>query len=123
MREHHLLDRARDHPARTAIGAGAFTFYVVLHFAASNDLLAKTFLVSVSAVTWAFRILVVTLPVLVGAITYAWLSAVHRSEAEGVLRVPLAAFVPVEPPPTDDEGEHVEPPPGHGLYDPRSTAP
>ena len=121
--EHHLLDRARDHPARTAIGAGAFTFYVVLHFAASNDLLAKTFLVSVSAVTWAFRILVVTLPVLVGAITYAWLSAVHRSEAEGVLRVPLAAFVPVEPPPTDDEGEHVEPPPGHGLYDPRSTAP
>jgi ubiquinol-cytochrome c reductase cytochrome b subunit len=90
--EHHLLDRPRDHPVRTAIGAGAFAFYAMLLLAGSNDIVAKLFLVSVGAVTWGFRIGVVVVPVLVGLLFYWWTSAMKRSGAEDFLHVPLEAF-------------------------------
>jgi ubiquinol-cytochrome c reductase cytochrome b subunit len=90
--EHHLLDRPREHPVRTAIGATAFTFYTLLLIAGSNDIVAKLFLVSVSGVTWVMRILVVALPIVVGALFYLWLRALRRSGAESVLHVPLRAF-------------------------------
>jgi ubiquinol-cytochrome c reductase cytochrome b subunit len=92
--EHHLLDRPAGHPFRTAFGAAAFTFFLALHFAASNDLIAKVFLVPVAAVTWVFRILVVTLPVVVFAATYWYLSAYVRSGADSVLHVPAKALLP-----------------------------
>src|SRR5262249_29921489 len=38
--EHHLLDRPRDRPVRTAIGVGVLAFYVVLLIAGGQDLLA-----------------------------------------------------------------------------------
>jgi quinol---cytochrome-c reductase cytochrome b subunit len=69
--EHQLLNRPRDVPLRTAIGAGAITFYFLLFLAGSNDVLAKVLAAPVSRVTWGFRIAVVTVPFLVG-----WL--VHR---------------------------------------------
>jgi ubiquinol-cytochrome c reductase cytochrome b subunit len=120
--EHQLLDRPREHPFRTAFGAAAFTFLVTLHFAASNDLVAKFFLVPVSTVTWAFRILVVTLPVVVFAVVYSYLSAFLRSGADSILHVPGDAFLPrrvrrrvkVEP---GEPLEEIEPPPGHALFD------
>ena len=46
--EHHLLDRPRDRPVRTAIGVGALAFYVVLFIAGGNDVLASRFDVSVN---------------------------------------------------------------------------
>jgi ubiquinol-cytochrome c reductase cytochrome b subunit len=91
-REHHLLDRPREHPVRTAIGATAFVFYATLFLAGSNDVTAKALLVPVSGVTWAFRFLVVALPTFAGLLTYWWLRALERSGAEDVLHVPLAAF-------------------------------
>nr|WP_233255456.1 ubiquinol-cytochrome c reductase cytochrome b subunit [Naasia lichenicola] len=42
-REHHLLDRPRNAPTRTAIGAAGITFYCGLFFAASSDLIATHF--------------------------------------------------------------------------------
>ena len=59
---HHLLDRPRDNPTRTAIGAMALTFYVLLFAAGGNDALAGTFKMSVNAVTWFFRGAVFVLP-------------------------------------------------------------
>jgi hypothetical protein len=56
--------------------------------------MAKEFLVQVAAVTWVFRILVVTLPVVVFGLTYWYLSAFVRSGARSVLRVPATAFIP-----------------------------
>jgi ubiquinol-cytochrome c reductase cytochrome b subunit len=94
--EHHLLDRPREHPFRTAFGAGALSFFLALHFAASNDIVAKLFLVSVGAVTWAFRILVVTLPPCVFALTYWYLSAFRRSGADSLLHVPAEALLPAK---------------------------
>ena len=41
-REHHLLDRPRDAPHRTAAGAAAITFVAVLFLGGSQDVIAGT---------------------------------------------------------------------------------
>jgi ubiquinol-cytochrome c reductase cytochrome b subunit len=69
-REHHLLDRPRDRPGRTAIGVGVLGFYVVLFLAGGSDVLADTFNLSVNAVLWTFRIGVFVVPVLAAALTH-----------------------------------------------------
>ncbi len=60
--EHHLLDRPRDRPRRTALGVAVLTFYVVLFVAGGNDVIAAQFDLSVNAVTYTFRVLVFVLP-------------------------------------------------------------
>jgi ubiquinol-cytochrome c reductase cytochrome b subunit len=79
---HHLLDRAREHPVRSAIGAGALAGFVVLQLAASNDLLAHWLNVSVATMTWAFRILVLVVPPLVALLTHWMMRALRRAEVE-----------------------------------------
>ncbi|MEA2827709.1 MAG: ubiquinol-cytochrome c reductase cytochrome b subunit [Actinomycetota bacterium] len=60
--DHHLLDRPRYRPVRTAIGIGALTFYVVLFIAGAQDIGAQKLGVPIPAVTWTLRILVLLLP-------------------------------------------------------------
>ncbi|WP_157581252.1 ubiquinol-cytochrome c reductase cytochrome b subunit [Phycicoccus sp. Root563] len=64
--EHHLIDRPRSAPTRTAIGAGALTFYVGLFLAGGNDIIALKLHLSIEAITWSLRILVVLAPLVVG---------------------------------------------------------
>ncbi len=68
--EHHLLDRPRDRPVRTALGVSTIAFYGVLFLAGGSDVLSTTFGLSVNAVFQAFRIMLVTLPVAAGWATY-----------------------------------------------------
>jgi ubiquinol-cytochrome c reductase cytochrome b subunit len=105
--EHQLLDLPREHPVRTAIGTTAFTFYAVLLLAGSNDIVAKLSRSPVNVVTWTFRIAVLALPLLVGAVTYWWLRAFQLSAAEDLLHVPARAFVGKRVPhgPAPGEGE------------------
>jgi ubiquinol-cytochrome c reductase cytochrome b subunit len=86
---HELLDRPTDRPARSAIGAGVLTFYIVLLFAASNDVLARMFQVPVLAMTVAFRVALFVIPSLVAFVVYRWFKAVKVSGAEGVMEVSL----------------------------------
>jgi ubiquinol-cytochrome c reductase cytochrome b subunit len=72
---HHLLDRPRDRPLRTALGAATLSFYAVLLFGGSNDLVAKWFQVEVEWVTWTLRILGIAAPILVGLVTYRLMRA------------------------------------------------
>jgi ubiquinol-cytochrome c reductase cytochrome b subunit len=69
-REHHLLDRPRDRPKRTAVGAGFLAFYFLLFCASSTDVLANFFEVSLNTVLWTFRIIVIVIPPIVGFIAY-----------------------------------------------------
>ncbi len=59
---HHLCDRPRDRPLRTALGVATLTFYGILTFAAASDVLSTTFGLSVNFVLWSFRILLFVAP-------------------------------------------------------------
>src|ERR687894_816027 len=67
---HHLLQRPRDVPVRTSLGAMALTFYLWLMIAGGNDVIADKFDISLNAMTWVGRIGVIILPPIAYAITY-----------------------------------------------------
>ncbi len=68
--EHHLLDRPRDRPRRTAIGVGVLAFYVILFLAGGNDVIAARFDLSVNSVTYVFRALLFVFPVIAAYVAY-----------------------------------------------------
>ena len=68
-REHHLLDRPRNAPTRTALGVAAITFYLVLFFAAGNDLMAIKLNLSINDITHFFQVMTFLGPILAFLIT------------------------------------------------------
>jgi ubiquinol-cytochrome c reductase cytochrome b subunit len=67
--EHHLCDRPRDKPVRTAFGVAGVVWYAVLLLAGGNDVTAFGFRVSVNILTWIFRVGFFVLPVLAFMLT------------------------------------------------------
>jgi ubiquinol-cytochrome c reductase cytochrome b subunit len=67
---HHLLDRPRDRPKRTAAGAAMMALMFTLLGASATDVLANFFQVSLNEVLWTFRILVFVVPIVVGVVTW-----------------------------------------------------
>jgi len=67
---HHLADRPRQRPVRTALGVATLSFFTVCFLGASADVLAQTFGLSVNAVLWTFRVLLLALPVVAATATY-----------------------------------------------------
>jgi ubiquinol-cytochrome c reductase cytochrome b subunit len=68
--EHHLLDRPRQRPVRTALGMATISFYTVLFLGGAADVLAATFGLSVNAILWTFRFLCLLAPPVVGWVAY-----------------------------------------------------
>jgi ubiquinol-cytochrome c reductase cytochrome b subunit len=68
--EHHVLDRPRERPVRTALGVATISFYVLLFLAGANDVISVTFGLSVNAFVWTFRVLLFVVPVVAGLLTY-----------------------------------------------------
>ena len=68
--DHHLLDRPRDRPVRTAIGIGALTFYVVLFLAGSQDIGAQKMSVAIPSLTRVFQVMVIVVPLLAALLTW-----------------------------------------------------
>ncbi len=68
--EHHLLDRPRDKPLRTALGAAVFAFYFVLFGASATDVLANYLSITLNVVLWSFRILCIVVPIVVFPVAY-----------------------------------------------------
>lgn len=82
---HHVLDRPRDRPVRTAVGTFSITFFVMLLVAGSDDVLAVMFDASVETLRSVLTAVTIILPVLAGVAAYfisRWLST----------RSPLLAF-------------------------------
>jgi ubiquinol-cytochrome c reductase cytochrome b subunit len=67
---HELLDRPRDHPVRTALGAGTLAFYALLLLAGANDVAAIRLGFAVGDVTAVLRVLLFVLPVAVMVVTH-----------------------------------------------------
>jgi ubiquinol-cytochrome c reductase cytochrome b subunit len=115
---HNLLQRPRDVPVRTAIGAMAIAFYMVLTLSAMNDVLAFKFHVSLNATTWIGRIGMIVLPPFVYFIAYRWAIGLQRSDRAilehgietGIIkRLPHGAYIELHQPlgPVDDHGHPV----------------
>ncbi|WP_435882328.1 cytochrome bc1 complex cytochrome b subunit [Streptomyces umbrinus] len=64
-REHHLLDRPRNRPIRTSIGTAWISIYLILLAGGGNDIVATRFHLSINTVTWAVRIALFVVPVIV----------------------------------------------------------
>ena len=92
-RPHHLLDRARDHPLRTAMGTTTLAFYTVMFFASSADLIAKWFLVPVLPLVTVFQVLLIVVPPVVGFITFKLMKALAASGAERFTEMSLDAIL------------------------------
>jgi ubiquinol-cytochrome c reductase cytochrome b subunit len=108
---HHLADRPRNAPFRTAVGMTAVTFYGLLWLAGGNDILADKFHVSLYATTWFFRVTVFVGPVIAYMITKRICVGLQRSDAaelhhgveSGVIKMlPNGEFVEVHEPVTEE---------------------
>jgi ubiquinol-cytochrome c reductase cytochrome b subunit len=112
---HHLLQRPRDVPVRTALGAMGLTFYGMLMISGGNDVIADKFDISLNAMTWVGRIGVIILPPIAYAITYRICLGLemhdrevleHGIETGTIRRLPSGEFIEVHQPlgPVDAHG-------------------
>ena len=106
-REHHVLDRPRNNPTRTAIGAAGMTFYAVLWAGASTDLIATQFQMSLNAVLTSMQILLIIGPFIAYFITKRTCLSLQRKDREIVLhgretgrvvRLPHGEYIEVHEP-------------------------
>ncbi|WP_433756128.1 cytochrome bc1 complex cytochrome b subunit [Nocardia sp. CA-135398] len=77
---HNLLQRPRDVPVRSGIGAMAITFYLVLTLSCVNDIIALKFDISLNATTWMGRIGLLVAPPIAYLITYRFCIGLQRSD-------------------------------------------
>lgn len=115
---HNLLQRPRDVPVRTGIGAAAISFYLLMTLAAMNDVIAYKFHISLNATTWIGRIGMVVLPAIVYFIAYRWAVSLQRSDRAvlehgvetGIIkRLPHGAYIELHQPlgPVDEHGHPI----------------
>jgi ubiquinol-cytochrome c reductase cytochrome b subunit len=84
-RDHHLLQRPRDAPTRTAVMVALMTFIGLLWAAGGNDIIAIKLHLSINQITYFIRGAVFILPVLAFAITRRWCISLQRKDREDVL--------------------------------------
>ena len=114
--EHHLLDRPRDRPVRTAIGAAAIAFVTVLFLGGSQDVIAGTFDMSIGRVTTILQLAALVAPPIVGYVTYHLCQALRarpapeRTERAGAIaRTPTGGYRGAERDEVLEPAETVEP--------------
>src|SRR4051812_5761984 len=84
-REHHLLQRPRNAPTRTAFLAGMMTLYGLLWAAGGNDILAVTFHLNLNYITYFMRVAVFVGPVVAFLIARRWCIALQRADRDRLL--------------------------------------
>ena len=127
---HNILQRPRDVPVRTAIGAMALAFYMVLTLSCVNDVIALKFHISLNAMTWIGRIgLLVAAAASPTSLAYRFCIGLQRSdravlehgiETGIIMRLPNGEFIELHQPlgPVDDHG-HAIPLPYQGAAVPK----
>lgn len=101
-REHHVLVRPRNAPARTGLGVAGIVFFAVLWAAASSDLIATHFQLSIEGVLLALQLALVFGPIAGYAVTKRVClglqrrdraELLHGRESGRVVRLPGGAYV------------------------------
>jgi ubiquinol-cytochrome c reductase cytochrome b subunit len=128
-REHHILDRPRNAPTRTAFGAAWIAWYFVLLVGGGNDLWATHFHLSINAITWFVRIAFFVAPVLAFIITKRICLGLQRRDKEKVLhgretviikRLPHGEFIEVHEPLSQEQLYTLT---AHHQYEPAEIGP
>ena len=112
---HNLLQRPRDVPVRTGLGAMGLTFYVWLWFIGGNDVWSTVFDVSLNATTWIGRVGIIVLPPAAYWVAYRICLGLQQHDREvlehgvetGIIkRLPHGEFIEVHQPlgAVDDHG-------------------
>ncbi len=103
-REHHMADRPRNAPTRTAIGAAGVTFYAALWAAASSDLIATHFGLTIEGVIHAIQFATIAGPFIAYFVTKRICIglqkkdreiALHGYESGRIVRLPGGEYVEV----------------------------
>ena len=81
-REHHILQRPRDAPTRTAFMAAMIAAYGLLWAAGGNDILATRLHLSLNGITDAIRVAVLVVPPLVFVVARRWCIGLQRADNE-----------------------------------------
>jgi ubiquinol-cytochrome c reductase cytochrome b subunit len=83
-REHHVLDRPRDKPMRTALGVATLTFYTILGLVAADDVIAVALGISLNAILNAYRVLLVVLPPIAGFMAFRLCKELQRRDGRAL---------------------------------------
>ena len=111
-REHHLLDRPRNMPTRTAIGTMSIAFYILLWIGGDNDIIATHFDMSINAITWTLRVMVFVFPPIVFVVTKRFCLSLQRRDRDKlmhgyetgtIMRMPSGEYIEVHAPVSDEE--------------------
>ncbi|GAA1695079.1 cytochrome bc complex cytochrome b subunit [Microbacterium sediminicola] len=106
-REHHIAQRPRNAATRTAIGAAGVTFYAVLWAAASSDIIATHFWVTMEGVIHTLQALLFVGPVIAYFVTKRIAIALQKKDREialhgyesgRIVRLPGGEFIEVHQP-------------------------
>ncbi|MDQ1128856.1 cytochrome bc complex cytochrome b subunit [Microbacterium sp. SORGH_AS_0888] len=106
-REHHIAQRPRNAATRTAIGAAGVTFYAVLWAAASSDIIATHFMLSMEGVIHFLQISLILGPVLSYFVTKRICIALQKKDREialhgyesgRIVRLPGGEYIEVHQP-------------------------
>ena len=112
QREHHLLDRPRNAPTRTAIGAAGVTFYAVMWAAASSDLISTHFHMAMEHVIHFLQAALILGPIIAFIVTKRICLglqkkdrtiALHGIETGRVIRLPHGEFLEVHTPLSEED--------------------
>ncbi|MEH3034852.1 MAG: cytochrome bc complex cytochrome b subunit [Aeromicrobium erythreum] len=84
-REHHLLERPRNNPTRTALGVAGMTVYAVGWMAGGNDIIATKFHLDIYTMTEIFRVGIFVFPVIAYIITKRICIGLQRADENRIL--------------------------------------
>ncbi|MFD7921783.1 cytochrome bc complex cytochrome b subunit [Streptomyces sp. NPDC059740] len=106
-REHHILDRPRNAPTRTAFGVAWLWAYMIMLVGGGNDLWATHFHMSINVITWIVRIgffvgtvitFIVTKRICMGLQRRDRDKVLHGRESGIIKRLPHGEFVEIHEP-------------------------
>ncbi|HSE10489.1 MAG TPA: cytochrome bc complex cytochrome b subunit [Nocardioidaceae bacterium] len=102
-REHHLLQRPRNAPNRTAFLVAMMTLYGLLWAAGGNDILAVLLKLNLNTITYFMRVAVFVLPVVAFIIARRWAISLQRADEAQLLHGYETGVIMRSP-----EGEYTE---------------
>jgi ubiquinol-cytochrome c reductase cytochrome b subunit len=106
-REHHIAQRPRNAATRTAIGAAGVTFYAVLWAAASSDIIATHFWLTMEGVIHGLQALLIVGPIIAYFVTKRICLALQKKDREillhgyesgRIVRLPGGEYIEVHQP-------------------------